>query len=178
LEVKLIEMSMQEIIQLDKKDFFNKNVSLRKLSEPVINFDEGFQNEVDNLIETFRGWEITVGLSAPQIGIFKRFSVINLKKSKPEDDFVIVNPVITFLSGKKDIKKESCMSLPHVRGDVERRDKLHLHYQDRYGNVNEIQLEGFKARVVLHEIDHLDGILFVDRMMPGKALEQFELKWE
>ena len=70
------------------------------------------------------------------------------------------------------------MSLPQVRGEVERRDKLVLAYQDRYGNMNEIKLEGFKSRVVQHEIDHLDGILFVDRMSQDKILEDLDMKWE
>lgn len=171
-------MNTANIIQLDKDDFYKKDVSLRKQSELVTDFGSKFQEEADILIETFRKWKIAVGLSAPQIGIFKRFSVINLDKSNINDDLIIVNPIILSLSGKKDIKKESCMSLPQVRGDVERRDKLHLSYLDRFGNTNEIKLEGFKSRVVLHEIDHLDGILFVDRMNTDKPLESIDLKWE
>ena len=171
-------MNTENIIQLSKEDFYNKNASLRSRSKLVTNFDSEFQNEVDILIETFREWKIAVGLSAPQIGIFKRFSIINLEKSNYNEDLIIVNPEILSLSGKKDIKKESCMSLPQVRGDVERRDKLHLKYQDRFGNTNEIKIDGFKSRVVLHEIDHLDGILFVDRMRPDKSLENIDLKWE
>ena len=171
-------MSTMNIIQLDKEDFYKKEVSLRTQSEIITDFGSVFQKEVDVLIETFRKWKIAVGLSAPQIGIFKRFSIINLDKSKVDDDLIIVNPVILSLTGKKDIKKESCMSLPQVRGDVERRDKLHLSYLDRFGIKNEIKLEGFKSRVVLHEIDHLDGILFVDRMNPNKSLEIIDLKWE
>jgi len=171
-------MNTANIIQLDKDDFYKKDVSLRNKSELVTDFGSEFQEEADILIETFRKWKIAVGLSAPQIGIFKRFSIINLDKSNIDDDLIIVNPVILSLTGKKDIKKESCMSLPQVRGDVERRDKLHLSYHDRFGNTNEIKLEGFKSRVVLHEIDHLDGILFVDRMNPDKSLESIDLKWE
>jgi peptide deformylase len=171
-------MKTLDIIQLEKNDFYKKDVTLRNKSLDVFDFGDEFQKEVDILIETFRKWKIAVGLSAPQIGIFKRFSIINLDKSKFDDDLIIVNPEIKSLTGKKDIKKESCMSLPQVRGDVERRDKLVLTYHDRYGNTNEIKLEGFKSRVVQHEIDHLDGILFVDRMNPDKVLENIDMKWE
>ena len=171
-------MSTIDIIQLERNDFYNKDVSLRNRSINVTDFGDDFQKEVDVLIETFRKWKISVGLSAPQIGIFKRFSIINLDKSKVDDDLIIVNPEIISLTGKKSIKKESCLSLPQVRGEVERRDKLVLAYQDRYGNPNEIKLEGFKSRVVQHEIDHLDGILFVDRMNPDKMLEDLDMKWE
>lgn len=166
------------IIQLERSDFYNKQVSLRNKSVDVTDFGDEFQKEVDVLIDTFRKWKISVGLSAPQIGIFKRFSIINLDKSKTEDDLIIVNPEIKSITGKKIIKKESCLSLPLVRGEVERRDKLVLAYQDRYGKANEIILEGFKSRVVQHEIDHLDGILFVDRMNPDKVLEDLDMKWE
>ncbi len=171
-------MKTFDIIQLEKSDFYNEEVSLRNKSVEVIDFGDEFQKEVDILIDTFRKWKIAVGLSAPQIGIFKRFSIINLDKSNIDDDLIIVNPEIKSLTGKKDRKKESCMSLPQVRGEVERRDKLVLAYQDRYGNMNEIKLEGFKSRVVQHEIDHLDGILFVDRMSQDKILEDLDMKWE
>lgn len=171
-------MKTFDIIQLEKSDFYNEEVSLRNKSVEVIDFGDEFQKEVDILIDTFRKWKIAVGLSAPQIGIFKRFSIINLDKSNIDDDLIIVNHEIKSLTGKKDRKKESCMSLPQVRGEVERRDKLVLAYQDRYGNMNEIKLEGFKSRVVQHEIDHLDGILFVDRMSQDKILEDLDMKWE
>lgn len=171
-------MGTFDIIQLERKDFYNVDVSLRNKSMDVTDYGEEFQKEVDALIETFRKWKISVGLSAPQIGIFKRFSIINLDKSKTDDDLIIVNPVIKSLTGKKDIKKESCLSLPQVRGEVERRNKLVLAYYDRFGNPNEVKLEGFKARVVQHEIDHLDGVLFVDRMKPDKVLEDLDMKWE
>lgn len=171
-------MKTPDIIQLERSDFYNKEVSLRNKSIEVSDFGDEFQKEVELLISIFRKWKIAVGLSAPQIGIFKRFSIINLDKSKIEDDLIIVNPEIKSLTGKKDRKKESCMSLPQVRGEVERRDKLVLAYQDRYGNTKEITLEGFKSRVVQHEIDHLDGILFVDRMSQDKPLEDIDMKWE
>jgi len=171
-------MNTINIIQLDKSEFYNQDIALRKQSEIVTDFGSEFQAEVNELVEIFRKWKIAVGLSAPQIGIFKRFSIINLDKSKIDADFIIVNPIILSLTGKKDIKKESCMSLPQVRGDVERRDKIHLQYQDRFGNNCETKLQGFISRVVQHEIDHLDGVLFVDRMYPEKTLESLDLKWE
>lgn len=171
-------MKTLDIIQLNENDFYKKDVLLRNKSKFVTDFGPEFQSEVDVLIETFRMWKIAVGLSAPQIGIFKRFSIINLDKSNLNDDLIIINPVITSLTGKKDIKKESCMSLPQVRGNVERRDKLLLSYLDRNGETKEIKIEGFKSRVVQHEIDHLDGILFVDRMSQDTSLEYIDLKWE
>lgn len=165
-----------ELIQLEKKDFFNKASKLRDRSLPVTDFGVDFQQEVDNLLETFMSWKIAVGLSAPQVGIKKRLAVISLDKNN--EPLIIVNPVIISDSGKKDTKKESCMSLPNVRGDVVRRYKLSVKFQDRFGEEKSIDAEGFLARVILHEIDHLDGILFVDRMDNNKQLEDFNIQWE
>lgn len=171
-------MSILNIIQLNKEDFYRKDVLLRQKSIEVLDFGEQFQKEVDDLIETFRHWKIAVGLSAVQVGILKKFSIINLNKGKPEDGLIIVNPVILSESGKKDIKKESCLSLPKVRGEVERRNKLHLKYQDRFGRSHTTSMEGFKARVVFHEVDHMDGVLYIDKMKAGKVLEPLEIDWE
>ena len=91
---------------------------------------------------------------------------------------IIVNPEILSESGKKDIKKESCLSVPRVRGPVERRDKIQVKYQDRYGEFYTSEFSGFQARVIMHEIDHLNGILFVDRLLPNSQLEPLDLKWE
>jgi peptide deformylase len=90
----------------------------------------------------------------------------------------VVNPVIISESGKKEKKKESCLSIPNHRGIVERRHKLHLSFQNRFGELQEMDVEGFLARVFFHEIDHLDGILFVDRMDKDSELEYVDFKWE
>jgi peptide deformylase len=169
---------MLNIIQLNSENFFDKSSVLREKSESVTDFGSFFQNEVDELLRTFHNWQIAVGLSAPQIGIKKRFFVVNLSNNKSEPDLIIVNPIITNTSGKKDIKKESCLSLPNVRGNVERRYNLALTYLDRYGKEQNFSCEGFIARVVLHEIDHLDGILFVDRMTNGAVLEPLNIAWK
>jgi len=169
---------MLNIIELTPDNFYDKSTVLREKSLPVTDFGDDFQKEVDSMIETFNHWKIAVGLSAPQVGIKKRFALVNISKGKSEPTLVIVNPIITNTSGKKDIKKESCMSLPKVRGDVERRYKLSIIYQDRLGKKQTLNAEGFFARVILHEIDHLDGVLFVDRMDSKSALEPLDISWE
>jgi peptide deformylase len=169
---------MLDIIQLSPSDFNSKTTVLREKSLPVTDFGGDFQKEVDSILETFHHWKISVGLSAPQVGIKKRLAAINISKGKTEPTLVIVNPIITNSSGKKDIKKESCLSLPQVRGDVERRYKLSIMYQDRNGKKQTLSAEGFYARVILHEIDHLDGILFVDRMDNESELETLDIPWE
>ena len=169
---------MKSIIQIQEHEFYNPSVELRLESERVVDFGKPLQDEIDELISVFHSWKIAVGLSAPQIGIRKRFAVININKDKLGPDFVIVNPIITNQSGKKDIKFESCLSLPNVKGQVERRYKIDLDYQDRFGNNLQTNADSFLARVIMHEIDHLNGILFVDRMADDKKLELANFLWE
>lgn len=169
---------MLDIIQLTPELFYDKNIELREKSEEVKDFGNELQKEIDEIISTLNGWKIAIGLSAPQVGIKKRIAIINLSKNKTEDPLIIVNPIITNQSGKKNIKKESCMSLPNVRGDVERRHKISIMFQDRFGLRKTLNAEGFLARVIMHEIDHLDGILFVDRMHSNTELEKADMIWE
>lgn len=171
-------MSVLNVIQLKREDFFNPDVTLRQKSASVTDFGSDFQKEVDDLVETFRAWKISVGLSAPQIGIFKRVAIINIDKANQAKDLIIVNPDIISEGGKKDKKKESCLTFPKVRGEVERRENIHISFQNRYGKHEEVRLHGFEARAVLHEIDHLNGILFVDRIKEGKYLEDLDIEWK
>lgn len=171
-------MSKLQVIQLIGDNIYNKETSLRRPSATVTDFGDEFQKEVDSLLETFYGWKIAVGLSAPQVGIQKRVAIVNMDKTKPEETLVIINPEIQSESGKKDVKKESCLSVPGVRGEVERRHKIHITYQDRHGVKKQLGAEGFLARIFMHEIDHLNGILFVDRMSADAKLEPLDMKWE
>ena len=171
-------MSKLQVIQLVGDNIYTKETTLRQASSTVTDFGDDFQKEVDSLLETFYSWKIAVGLSAPQVGLQKRIAIINMDKSKPEDTLIIINPEIQSESGKKDIKKESCLSIPSVRGVVERRHKIHITYQDRHGIKKQLGAEGFLARIFMHEIDHLNGILFVDRMAPEEKLEPLDMKWE
>ena len=167
-------MSVLPIIQLNKNEFTKENTVPRKKGEEVIDFGDDFQKIVDDLIDTLEYHGIAIGLSATQVGIPLRLSVINLSKDKNEPTLIIVNPKIISTSGKKDKKKESCMSLPHFQGEVERRYKINISYKDRYGNPQELNESGFLARVIFHEIDHLDGILYIDRMYNLSTLEHVD----
>jgi len=157
-------VSVLSILQLDRHEFSKKDTSLRVSSKEVIDFGESFQKKVDDLIETMKHHKIAIGLAAPQVEIPLKVSVINLNETKTEPTLIIVNPKILSTSGKKDKKKESCMSLPHYRGEVERKHKISISYQDRFGKSRHLNAEGFLARVIGHEIDHLEGILYIDKM--------------
>jgi peptide deformylase len=168
-------MSIISLVQLDRVEFENKDVSLRKPSEEVSDFSDDFQKKIDDLLDTFWSHKIAVGLAAPQIGMQLKLAVINHKRDKAAPMLIIVNPKILSTSGKKDKKKESCMSLPDYAGDVERRTKLVLRYQDRYGEPQQMEAEGFLARVIQHEVDHLEGYLYIDRMKDLSKLETTDI---
>jgi peptide deformylase len=164
-------MSILPIVQLNHHEFSKKDTSLRTSSLEVTDFGDAFQKIVDDIIETMKHHKIAIGLAAPQVGIALKVSVINLNENKAEPTLVLANPKIISTSGKKDKKKESCMSLPHYRGEVERKDKISISYQDRFGKPQHLEAKGFLARVLSHEIDHLNGLLYVDRM---KSLDDLE----
>lgn len=117
---------------------------------------------------------MSVGLAAPQIGHPLRVVIVNLNKSE-DDDLILINPVVTSNTGSFDEKYESCMSIPHFRGKVKRRKKLTVSYRDVNFIEQELTATGFLARVILHEVDHLDGILYTDRMEPEQSLEKTDL---
>lgn len=156
-------MGIKKLVQLKHENFNSQETSLRTANSNIEIFNSDLHEIVSDLIDTMMHHSIAVGLSAPQIGYPFRVSVINLKQENSET-IILINPEIASVSGKKSIKKESCMSLPHFRGSVERRDKVTCVYYDLNGERKTLEATGFLARVVMHEIDHLDGVLFVDRM--------------
>lgn len=164
-------MSILPIMQLNRHEFSKKDSSLKVQSQEVVDFGESLQKIIDDLIETMKHHKIAIGLSAPQVGIQIKVSVINLNKNKTEPTLIIVNPRILSTSGKKDKKKESCMSVPHFRGEVERKHKISILYQDRFGKPQHLEAEGFLARVISHEIDHVEGTLYIDKMESLSGLE-------
>ena len=105
-----------------------------------------------------------IGLAAPQIGISKRIFIVDLSLGKrPEDRLVFINPEILTREGKQ-LEEEGCLSLPDIRDKVNRAYSVRMRAQDEYGNWFEIDGEELLARAFQHELDHLDGILFIDRI--------------
>lgn len=158
-------MNNLNLVQLKKDNFYTKNTLLRKESNEVTDFGDEFQKFIEDLIFTFKNHKIAVGLAAPQVGINLKVTIINpTRHEKIDNTLILVNPKIISSSGKKKTKKEACMSLPHFQGEVERREKIKITYQDRYGEHHILEEKGFFARVLFHEIDHLEGVLYIDRM--------------
>ncbi|HCR56072.1 TPA: peptide deformylase [Candidatus Saccharibacteria bacterium] len=156
-------MSIKPIVTIPKETYGEPH-PLRKPCHPVTDFGGKFQQELGDLIDTFWSHNVAIGLAAPQIGIPLRFAIINIERNREKPMFVIVNPKITNLGAETDTKRESCMSFPPYGGEVKRSKELTLSYQDEHGENKELHVKGFLARVIQHEVDHLDGFLYVDRM--------------
>ncbi|MBS1886548.1 MAG: peptide deformylase [Actinobacteria bacterium] len=141
------------------------------------------QQLIDDMIETMRAAN-GAGLAAPQVGVSKRIAVIEVREGNPRYPYkppipltVIVNPELTSLDGVTFATNEGCLSMPNLRGDLERFENIGARYLDRDGGVHEETRRGLTAGTFQHEVDHLDGILFVDRMADMSSLstwEQFE----
>lgn len=132
-------------------------------TQPVTTFDEDLKALVEEMFEsmyTAHG----IGLAAPQIGLSKRLTVIDVNfKKDPADQLVLVNPQIIEREGKQ-FEEEGCLSLPEIREKVNRAAKVKVRAQNLKGEWFEIEGEELLARAFQHEIDHLDGVLFIDRL--------------
>ncbi len=135
---------------------------LRKVCRTQMQFDEKLWTVLDDMKETMYKAE-GVGLAAPQIGILRRYCVIDVGDGLLE----LINPVITATEGKQ-TDNEGCLSLPGKSAEVTRPLKVTVRAQDRFGNNFTVTGEGLKARALCHEIDHLDGILYIDKANKGK----------
>lgn len=136
---------------------------LQKPGEPVTEFNDELQLLVDDMFESMYAAQ-GIGLAAPQIGLSKRLTVIDLSfKKNPEEKIVLINPEIIHKEGKQS-EEEGCLSLPEIREKVSRSYKVRVRAQDVKGEWFELDGEELLARAMQHEIDHLDGILFIFRV--------------
>lgn len=140
---------------------------LREKCEEVKSFNGDLFAILDDMKETVRAEE-GAGLAAPQIGLNKRIVVIDVE----EGFFELVNPVIISEKGEQ-VGPEGCLSVKGKQGTVARPEKVKAEYRDRYGKKHKLTAEGFFARAVCHELDHLNGIIYTD-----KAIEVHDLSEE
>jgi len=142
---------------------------LRAVASPVTRFDEELAALVADMDDTMRALS-GAGIAAPQIGVSARVVIFELKDNpryphiSPVPYTVLVNPLVTPLTAEQDDGWEGCLSVPGMRGLVPRFRRLRYRGFDQYGAPLERTVEGFHARVVQHEVDHLDGILFPQRV--------------
>ena len=165
------------------------NRILRQKARLVTKFDDDLQTLVDNMIETMRDAN-GVGLAAPQIGVPMRLTVIETLPEYDEEDneipdtrelFVVVNPEIVWHSRELVTGIEGCLSIPGYVGEVERHEAIRVRAQDRYGRKVRLRLNEWTARIFQHEIDHLNGVLYIDKLTAKENLwteEEFEAMQE
>jgi len=140
---------------------------LSQPGEPVTEFNDELRQLVADMFETTYAAQ-GIGLAAPQVGISKRLTVIDLSMGKePKDKLVLINPEIISSEGRL-YEEEGCLSFPEIREKVVRAAKVRIRAQDEYGKWFEMDGEELLSRAFQHEIDHLDGILFIFRMSPLK----------
>jgi len=140
---------------------------LQQPGEPVTEFDGELKKFVADMFETMYASQ-GIGLAAPQVGVSKRITVVDLSQGKdPAQKLVLVNPEVILTEGKQ-YEEEGCLSFPDIREKVVRAAKVRVRAQDEDGKWFEMDGEELLARAFLHEIDHLDGILFIFRMSPLK----------
>jgi peptide deformylase len=136
---------------------------LSQPGEPVTEFDKDLRKLVADMFETMYAAQ-GIGLAAPQIGVSKRITVIDLSMGKnPAEKLVLINPEITFREGRL-YEEEGCLSFPDIREKIVRAAKVRIRAQDEYGKWFEMDGEELLSRCFQHEIDHLDGMLFIFRM--------------
>jgi peptide deformylase len=136
---------------------------LSKRGAPVTVFDDKLKTLVEEMFESMYAAH-GIGLAAPQIGLSQRLTVIDISfKKNPEEKIVLINPEIIEREGKQ-FEEEGCLSLPEIREKVRRSARVKVKAQDVDGNWFEIEGEELLARAFQHEIDHLDGILFIDHL--------------
>ena len=152
-------MAIRAIRELDKDDV------LRKHARRVDKFDDRLATLLDDMAETMKDGE-GVGLAAPQVGVLKRACVIDVGEGLIE----LVNPEIVHTEGEVTVI-EGCLSVPGRAGRVVRPEKVDVRAQDRSGAPFDIHGEGMLAVCLCHEIDHLDGILYVDKMIEDATEE-------
>jgi len=150
-----------------RKILYLPDERLRKVAKPVERFDDNLQVLINDMFDTMynaRG----VGLAAPQIGISLRLSVIDIIGDKT-DQLVIINPEIISSVGEKEFE-EGCLSVPGAYDKVIRAEKVTVNALDRLGQPIEIQGDGLLAECLQHEIDHMNGKLFIDLLSPLKRV--------
>lgn len=135
---------------------------LRRRAEPITDITPEVRTIVDDLVETMYD-EVGIGLAAPQVGISLRLIVIGDDQGRQARP--LLNPAIVDKGGKV-TAEEGCLSVPGVFADVTRAEWVQVEAQDVAGQPLSFRARGFQARVLQHEIDHLDGVLFIDRLDP------------
>jgi peptide deformylase len=163
-------MALRDILKIPDK-------RLRLVSEPVKRVDAGIRALADDMFETMYDAP-GIGLAAIQIGVAKRVVVMDLSKKEedPHEPLVLINPEIAWASDEKSVHEEGCLSIPDYYEEVERPMLVKVKYLDLDGKPQEIEANGLLATCLQHEIDHTNGVLFIDhisRLKRDRVIKKF-----
>ena len=137
---------------------------LRLVSKPVARIDSEIRNLVADMFETMYDAP-GVGLAAIQIGVPKRVATIDATRGEEEKHpIALINPEVVWSSDEKIVHEEGCLSIPEYLDEVERPERVRVRFLDLDGKAQELEADGLLARVVQHEIDHINGVLFIDHL--------------
>lgn len=145
---------------------------LKKKAFPITKDYEGLQELIENMWETMYAAE-GVGIAAPQVGLGIRLFLVDTTIIKSDTPFerikqVMINAEMISETSDPEKMEEGCLSIPNIRGEVERLSTIHISWMDENFTPHEQSFSGFNARVIQHEYDHIEGILFTDRLKPLK----------
>lgn len=147
---------------------------LKHKSSKVLDFDKNLKNTVKDLFDTLYASGNGIGLAAPQVGIEKQIIVIDLKENGEKYPRTFINPKIVEFSETKAINEEGCLSIPGYYADVERYETIQIEWFDVNGKKNKDKFNGLLSICMQHEIDHLNGILFIDYLSNLKKRRAYE----
>jgi peptide deformylase len=151
---------------------------LRTKGKKITSFDQSLRDLVQEMIATMKAAH-GIGIAAQQVGHALQVCIVDVSECEDDFDYVldgrrppldlimplaVVNPELEFPDGPSTVYEEGCLSFPGINGDVKRPDEVRLKYQDLDGNPHTIECNGIFGRCIQHEVDHLNGILFIDRM--------------
>tara|TARA_B100000900_G_C20409835_1_gene646340 strand:- start:349 stop:873 length:525 start_codon:yes stop_codon:yes gene_type:complete len=168
-------MSVLEILTIPDKRLKNK-------SSEVKLFDQKLKKTVDDMFDTLNDSGNGIGLAAPQVGIEKRIVIIDLKEDNKSSPFIFINPVVIKKSNEKAVNEEGCLSIPGYYAEVERAKEITVEWYDLERKKRRNTFSGLFSICIQHEIDHLDGILFIDylsslkRRRAAEKVKKFQKK--
>ncbi len=150
---------------------------LRLVASPIERVDDAVRGLFDDMLETMYDAP-GIGLAAVQIGIMQRLIVVDTaKQDEPRQPICLANPTLVWSSPEESIYEEGCLSIPDYYEEVQRPERVRVSFLDREGAPQEIEADGLLATVLQHEIDHLDGVLFVDHLSKLKR-DRVQRKFE
>jgi peptide deformylase len=145
---------------------------LRQPAKRITKVDDEIRLLAKQMLQTMYSEE-GIGLAAPQVGINKQLIVIDCEPDQPSHPpMILINPIITRASTRTCVAQEGCLSIPKVYLDVTRPEEIDVSYKDEYGRPQKITAKDLLARVIQHEMDHLNGVMFVDRVDNSLARNQ------